>query len=130
MGDPTGLDGATGEPLLAGGVSRRTLDLALVGRWQRVVVVDAAAGLTASETRWTFLADGRVERRLITSNLTLGLADQIVSFGTWRTAGDGTVTIVLDDATGTTLRLAYAVAPRVDGSQLTLGGLVFERYAP
>ena len=126
-GEPTGIDRTSGGPMIAVGGATRTLDGALVGRWSRLVLTELAAGLTASETRWTFLADGRVERRLVTSNISLGLADQVVTLGTWTTAGDGTVTIVLDDAAGTTLRLAYTVVSRADGAVLTLGGLQYER---
>lgn len=128
-GDPTGIEATSGGQMVAVGGPSRTLDRALVGRWSRIVLTELSAGLTASETRWTFHADGLVERRLITSNLTLGLADQIVTLGTWSTAGDGTVTIVFDDATGTTVRLPYTVSPRVDGAVLTLGGLRYERLA-
>ena len=126
-GDPTGVDRDSGAPVIAVGGATRTLDGALVGRWSRTVLAELTAGLTASETRWTFLADGRVERRLVTSNLSLGLADQVVTLGTWTAAGDGTVTIVLDGAPGTTLRLAYTIASDVDGAILTLGGLQYER---
>lgn len=126
-GDPTGIDRASGAPVIAVGGATRTLDGALVGRWSRIVLTELTAGLTASETRWTFLADGRVERRLVTSNLSLGLADQVVTLGTWTTPGDGTVTIVLDDAAGASLRLAYTVVSGVDGAILTLGGLQYER---
>ncbi len=126
-GDPTGFDGSGGGPTIVVGGTPSALDRALVGRWSRTVLTQLSAGLTASETRWTFHADGRVERRLVTSNLTLGLADQVVSLGTWAPAGDGTVTIVLDDAPATTLRLAYAIEPRVDGAVLVLGGVRYER---
>lgn len=129
-GEPTGVGGSFGGRMIAVGPTTRGLDPALVGRWSRIVLVDAAAGLTASETRWTFFADGTVERRLITSNLTLGLADQVITRGRWSTAGDGTVAIVFDDASGTTLRLPYTVVPRTDGAQLTLGGLLHERFTP
>ena len=129
-GDVTGIEGSSGGPMIAVGGAARALDRELVGRWSRLVLVELDAGLTASETRWTFLADGRVERRLVTSNLTLGLADQVVSTGTWSTAGDGTVTIVLDGPPATTLRLAYAIEPRVDGAVLVLGGQRYERLAP
>lgn len=129
-GDPTGIERSSGGPIAVGGGTTRALDRSLVGRWSRIVLTELSAGLTASETRWAFLADGRVERRLVTSNLTLGLADEVVSFGTWTTVGDGTVAIVIDGASGTTLRLAYAVEPRVDGAVLVLGGLRYERLAP
>lgn len=129
-GDVTGVEASSGGPMIAVGGASRTLDRALVGRWSRLVLTQLSAGLTASETRWTFLADGRLERRLITSNLTLGLADQVLTLGTWSTAGDGTVTIVLDDAARTTVRLPYAVVATVDGAVLTLGGLAYERLEP
>ena len=129
-GDPTGVEGSSGEPMFVVGGTTRTLDRDLVGRWSRIVLTELAAGLTATETRWTFFADGLVERRLVTSNLTLGLADQVISLGRWTTGSDGTVTIVLDDATGTTVRLAYAIEPRVDGAVLVLGGLRYERLVP
>ena len=116
--------------MYAAGAAPRTLDQALVGRWTRLLLIDASVGLSTSETRWAFFADGRVERRLVTSNLTLGLADQVVSLGRWSTAGDGMVTIVFDDATGTTLRLPYAVTATLDGAVLTLGGLRYERFIP
>lgn len=126
-GDPTGIEPAAGAPTFAAGGGARTLDAAIVGGWSRIVLTELPAGLTASETRWTFRADGVVERRLVTTNLTLGLADQIVATGTWRTAGDGTVTIALDGPTGATLRLEYAIEPRIDGAVLVLGGQRYER---
>ena len=128
-GDPTGLESSDGGRMIAGGgATARALDPALVGRWSRVVLLgDASGGIDATETRWTFRADGRLERRVIATNLTFGLADEIVTTGRWSTGGDGFVTITLDGEPAATLRLEYRIVARLDGAELALGGVTYRR---
>lgn len=129
-GDPVGLDPATAPQFAGGGPAAAPVgarDPALVGTWSRTALFTDDRGLVlATETRWTFVADGAAERRVLTANLTLGLADQIVSFGEWSTER-GTLVVRLGPAAGDAIRHPYRVEARLDGAQLVLGGIVHQR---
>lgn len=132
-GDPTGLE-AGSAPQFAGGPgaagAARTLDPALVGSWSRTLLfADDVGFVIATETRWTFRADGAAERRVVTSNLALDLADQIVSFGEWST-DRGTLVVRLGPGAGDVLRAPYRVEARLDGARLLLDGLAYLRLSP
>lgn len=118
-----------------GGSEERARDAALVGSWTRTLVLSDSAGVSVlSETRWTFVADGRAIRRLVTLDLRSGFGDELVTNATWFTtgsaSGSGVVTIRLEGETGTGTDFAYRVSGALDGTRLELGSLVFRRVEP
>jgi hypothetical protein len=129
-GEPTGLEDLGTGGYARGGAAARALDPALVGTWSRVLLLGGDRGVAhAIETQWTFRADGRAERRVVTTNLALGLGDQILTVGQWSTERDGTLTVAFAGAAGGTFRARYRVLARLDGAQLALDDQLFERLA-
>ncbi|HEU4631258.1 MAG TPA: hypothetical protein VFS08_16015 [Gemmatimonadaceae bacterium] len=117
---------------LAGGgaTGAQAGDTSVVGTWNRTLVaVDETGDVTTSETTWTFAADGRATRRIVTSSLSLGLADQTLATGRWTTEGDELV-VRFDPPTGGELRLPFQVRVQLDGTLLVLGGQLFRLVAP
>lgn len=129
-GAPSGLDDASPVRFASGtATGTRAGDASLVGTWSRtLVIVDDRGDVTTSETVWTFTSDGRATRRIVTSNLSLGLADQTVAVGSWTTEGDVLV-VRFAPPTGGELRLPFQVRVQFDGTQLVLGGQLFQLVA-
>ncbi len=95
---------------------------ALVGRWSRIVIFDAAGQTQASETIWEFAANGAATRTVIASNLTAGIADAVVAHAQWTLRGTSIVITFLPPDSGVVI---FNV--RIAGSTLTLDGRDFRR---
>jgi hypothetical protein len=118
--------------MLAGGTgsSAQARDEALLGTWSRTLLTTGASGfLLSSETRWTFAADGGVERRVVTYDYGFGLGDQVITTGTWTTDA-GSITIRFDAPLGGSVSFAYRVTATLEGALLALDDLVFQRVTP
>ena len=126
-GEISGIGGATGSTVAAGGVpasTRGALDPALFGLWRRTVYFEGTDGSTnSSETSWRFSPDGLAARTVVARNLSYGYADAVRAVATWRVEG-GTVVIAFEPPDRGTVRFAYAV-DRAGGDVLVLGR---ERY--
>ncbi|MGQ0767284.1 MAG: hypothetical protein ACT4OZ_16670 [Gemmatimonadota bacterium] len=93
------------------------------GTWQRrTFFLDDFGFANSSETTWQFLTDGSVVRTQITRNLTLGLADVVLSTGRWRVSG---TRLIIDFQLPAPSRLEFEA--RVVSGQLELGGEVYLR---
>ncbi|HEY0971692.1 MAG TPA: hypothetical protein VGE02_12050 [Gemmatimonadales bacterium] len=138
-GDGSAATGVGGlPPVYAGGSGaseERARDPALVGTWTRTLIVTDSSGLAVlSETRWSFAADGRALRRLVTVDLRSGFGDELVTNATWFTTGSGpgagVVTIRLEGETGAGTSFDYRVTSALDGARLELGSLTYQRVEP
>jgi hypothetical protein len=91
---------------------------ALVGTWRRTIFfIDDQGVARSSETSWQFGADGAVVRVQVARNLSLGLADVVVSAGRYRVEN---TRVLIDVVSPSATQLAFEV--RVTGAQLTLAG--------
>lgn len=99
------------------------IDPALVGAWQRVLILTSSSGdLLRTETTWFFRADGSATRRVDAIDFGRGLADVFETHARWRIV-DGAVLIEWEPPFSGTLRLEYLLA--ADGRSVVLG---FDRY--
>jgi hypothetical protein len=97
--------------------------LAVVGNWRRAVFfLDDFNFSNSSETTFQFSGDGSVVRTQVTRNLTLGLADSVVSTGRWTITG---TQLVIDFVTPSSFQLVLQAG--VVGDELTLSGETFLR---
>ena len=119
----TGTAGATRSGTGSTGGSTGSIDARLVGRWSRTVLFqDAAGAVHASRTSWRFGSDASASRAVVSSNLTFGFVDSVVTSARWRIDG-GRIVITFLPAGSGDARFDY----RLDGPTLILGGLPFER---
>lgn len=121
--DVTGSTGSAGSRTGTTGTSSGTTDARLVGQWSRSVLFqDAAGGVQSSRTTWRFGSAGSATRAVVTSNLTFGLVDSVVTPVRWRITGGRLALTFLPPASGDVL-FDY----RVDRETLILGGILFQR---
>ena len=107
------------------GAGSTSINSALIGTWQRTVVfVDEFGFSIAMETTWRFGADGTVVRTIVTSNLTLGLSEALVTTGQWRIEGTSLV-VQFDPPDSGELIFEFLIV----GNELTLGGELFFRVS-
>jgi len=100
------------------GAGGGSVSQALVGTWRRAVFfLDDVGVARASETSWRFGADGTVVRVQVARNLSVGLADVVVSAGRYRVEN---TRVLIDFVSPSPAQLAFEV--RVSGTQLTLAG--------
>ncbi len=89
---PTAAGGATGQ---GGGA----VSASLTGSWRRVLYFSDGNAIRASVTTWSFDGRGGATRVVTAQNLTAGVADAVVSSGTYTaTASTVTVRFVTPDA--------------------------------
>lgn len=100
--------------------------LALIGRWERIVIfTDAGGTVHASETLWDFRLDGTALRTVVTRNLSEGFADATTAVMLWSTRGSSLVLDFLSPASGTVQFFFH-----IDRDILTLDGRDFIRARP
>ena len=91
---------------------------AIVGSWQRTLVFfDDFGFMHASETTWTFETGGLAERSIVTTNVTLGVADTAVTEARWRLDGTNLIIDFTAPTPGT-----VTLEARVQGTSLFLAG--------
>lgn len=96
---------------------------AIVGSWQRTIVFfDDFGFMHSSETTWTFESGGLAERSIVTTNVTLGVADTAFTDARWRL--DGT-NLIIDFTAPTSGTITLEV--RVQGTSLFLAGQEYLR---
>lgn len=96
---------------------------AIVGAWQRTLVFfDDFGFMHSSETTWTFETGGLAERSVVTTNVTLGVADTTITEARWRL--DGT-NLIIDFTAPTPGTITLEV--RVQGTSLFLAGQEYLR---
>lgn len=96
---------------------------AFTGTWQRrTFFLDEFNLANSSETTWQFQSDGSVVRTQIARNLSLGLADVLISTGRWSVSG---TRLVIEFQLPVSSRVEFEA--RVVGTQLELGGEVYLR---
>jgi hypothetical protein len=99
---------------------------ALLGSWRRAIFfIDDFGIARSSETTWRFDADGAVVRVQVSRNLSLGLADVVVSAGRYRVEN---TRVLIDIVTPAPAQLAFEL--RITGTQLTLAGEPYLRVQP
>jgi hypothetical protein len=114
-----------GTPAGINGTGSTTINAALIGTWQRTVVfVDEFGFSIAIETTWQFRADGTFTRTIVTSNITLGLSEAVVTTGRWRIEGT-TLVVEFDPPDSGDLIFEFVLV----GDELTLGGELFFRVS-
>lgn len=134
-GAPTAAEDAR-EPVFVGGAPVAARDAALVGTWFRRALATGGLGdIFSVETIWTFADDGTVRRRLITDNLTTGIADELAATGGWSTtaggdAATGLLTLRFTAPSSTVLQLPYQLGIDSQGSLLILDGILYRRLVP
>lgn len=134
-GAPTALDDGR-EPTFIGGAPVAARDAALVGTWfRRAFATDGLGNVFSVETIWTFGDDGTVQRRLVTDDLTTGVADELTATGSWSTtagsaASAGVLTIRFAAPTPTVLQFQYQSSADAQGSLLLLDGILYRRLVP
>lgn len=112
-------------PGRSGGITANS-SLALVGRWERVVLfTDVGGAVHASETLWDFRSDGTALRTVVTRNLTDGFADAITAVAYWRIQGSSLVLDFVSPASGTAQFFFH-----ISRDILTLDGRDFVRVRP
>jgi hypothetical protein len=86
------------------------------------VFFDEFGFLHTSETTWNFESGGRALRTVVATNVTLGVADTLVSFARWRVSG---TTLIIDFTAPSpgSITLEY----RLQGTTLFLAGQEYER---
>lgn len=134
-GVPTALDDGR-EPALIGGAPVAARDSTLVGIWfRRTFATDGLGNVFGVETIWTFTNDGTVQRRLVTDDLTSGIANELVATGSWSTTvgsggGVSVLTVRFTAPTATTIQFQYQSTFDSQGSLLLLDGILYRRLAP
>ena len=129
-GHPTTITGTIGAPrpgnpgTTGSGTTSASRDSRLAGRsWSRTVLLqDNAGAVHSSRTTWHFGADGIATRSVVATNLTFGIAHQVVTLARWRTQGGTVVLDYLPDGSGSAV-FEYSF----QGTALILGGLGFEQ---
>jgi hypothetical protein len=100
-----------------------TVTPSLVGPWRRSLSFTDEFGFAHSvETTWEFLGDGSARRTVISSNLTLGVADSVVTTARWRVNG---TLLEIDFVSPSPGRIVIAF--RVQGDQLFLAEEAYGR---
>ena len=95
----------------------------IVGTWQRTIAfIDEFGMLNRTVTTWTFESAGGALRQEIIANVTLGIADTVLTTGEWR-ADSAFVFITFRQPTPSQLRIDALV----QGNLLFLGGQEFRR---
>lgn len=123
----SGCDGpgvvGVGTGRLARSGSDTTSTTTVVGSWRReIFFLDEFDFANSSETTFQFNGDGSVSRVQTTRNITLGLADSLVSTGQWSLTG---TQLVIDFLTPSPFQLTLQAT--VVGNQLLLSGETFLR---
>ncbi len=119
--DGPGVVSPRGAAVVRSGVTSASANLA--GTWRRAVFfVDDFGIARSSETTWHFTADGAATRVQVTRNLSLGLADVIVSAGRYRFEN---TSIIIDLVAPSPAQLQLSV--RIAGDQLELAGQTYLR---
>ena len=102
-----------------GGTTNTTID----GTWRRnLVFFDDFGFMHSSETTWEFERGGSATRTVVTTNVTLGAADTIVTTATWRVEGTSVIIDFTAPSPGT-ITLEF----RVQDTTLFLAGQEYER---
>ena len=110
-----GLEGGSG-----GGVAASP---AIVGTWQRTLVFfDDFGFMHSSETTWTFETGGLAERSVVTTNVTLGASDTVITQARWRLDGTNLIIDFTAPTPGT-----ITLEARVQGTTLFLAGQEYLR---
>ena len=121
--DVTGTAGAPRTGISHGGGSGGGIVDRLVGHWSRTVLLqDHVGAVHASRTSWRFGADASATRTVVSSNLTFGFVDSVVTRAHWRIQGSQLV-ISYQPAGSGDVRFDFLL----QGSTLILDGLPFER---
>lgn len=126
----TACEGAPVEPVgrrdhgvLLGGDGGGGNTATIEGTWQRTLVFfDDFGFLHSSETTWTFETGGTAQRTIVTTNVTLGAADTLVTQARWRLDGSNVVIDFTAPSPGT-----ITLEVRVQGTTLFLAGQEYQR---
>ncbi len=95
----------------------------IVGSWERAVFFQDEFGFShATETFFQFNGDGSVTRTQTERNVTLGVADSVVTTGRWTLTG---TQLVIDFSTPPPFQLTLQAT--IVGNELTLSGETFLR---
>lgn len=117
---PAGFRRQTGTLQGGGGTPANS---ALIGSWQRTIVFfDDFGFMHSSETTWTFETSGLAERSVVTTNVTLGVADTAFTDARWRLDGTNLIIDFTAPASGT-----ITLEARVQGTSLFLAGQEYLR---
>jgi hypothetical protein len=117
--------GPNGPIVARPGAGTTTAALEIGGAWQRrLFFVDDYAFARETETTWQFLSDGTAVRTEIARNLTLGLADVVISTGRWSLTG---TVLTIDFVSPFPGRIQLEAG--ITGNELDLAGEVFLRVA-
>lgn len=112
-------------PTVGFGGNSTTISQSLVGTWRHTFeFVDDFGFANATETTWTFAADGTAGRTLVTRNLTVGSADTLLTTARWSASGDSLTIEFTSPSPGT-----FEFTVRVQGNQLTLAGEAYTRVS-
>lgn len=118
---PVGFRRPTGT--LEGGGGGAAATPAIVGTWQRTIVFfDDFGFMHSSETTWTFENAGLAERSIVTTNITLGVADTAFTEARWRQDGTNLIIDFTAPTPGT-----ITLEARVQGTSLFLAGQEYLR---
>lgn len=100
-----------------------TATTSIVGNWERVVFFQDEFGFShATETFFQFNGDGSVVRTQTERNVTLGIADSVVTNGRWTLTG---TQLLIDFTTPPPFQLTLQAT--IVGNELTLSGETFLR---
>ena len=122
--DVTGTAGAPRTGIGTGGGSGGGVAGRLVGHWSRTVLLqDHFGAIHASRTSWRFGSDASATRTVVSSNLTFGFVDSVVTRAQWRVQGSQLVISYQAPGAGD-VRFDYLL----QGATLLLDGLPFERH--
>mgnify|MGYP001555340427 CR=1 FL=1 len=106
-----------------GGGGTGNVDTALVGSWVGPTTQDTVNGHAQNvNTAWTFTADGSVLRQVVTLDMVTGIADTVISSGTW-TGNGSSLSVSFTTPNAENLSFSYTVA----GSLLTLDQVQYVR---
>jgi hypothetical protein len=105
--------------LLGSGGNATTIE----GTWRRTLAFfDDFGFLHSSETTWTFETGGAAQRTIVTANITLGVADTLLTQGQWRLDGSNVVIELTAPSTG-----SITLEVRIEGTSLFLAGQEYQR---
>lgn len=112
-------------PSVGFGGNTTTISQSLVGSWRHTFeFVDDFGFANATETTWTFAADGSARRSIVTRNLTVGSADTLLTTARWSASGDSLTIEFTSPSPGT-----FQFSVSVQGNQLTLAGEAYARVS-
>ena len=100
-----------------------TTTITIEGTWRRTLVFfDDFGFMHSSETTWTFATSGLAERTVVTTNITLGVADTSLTQARWRVDGSNVIIDFTTPSPGT-----VSLEVRVQGATLFLAGQEYQR---